>query len=78
MVLLLIYKLWTASTRHVPLDKRSSAVPKIQWRLGEFMLANLQELENSGDFEKGGLESRKSQNKRNQKKVSAVLYRSDD
>ena len=42
------------------------------------MLANLQELENSGDFDKGGLESRKSQNKRNQKKVSAVLYRSDD
>ena len=42
------------------------------------MLANLQELENSGDFEKGGLESQKSQNKRNQKKFSAVLYRSDD
>ena len=56
----------------------SSAVPKIWWRLGEFMLANLQELENARDFEKGGLESRKSQNKRNQKKVSAILYRSDD
>lgn len=38
------------------------------------MLANLQELENSGDFEKGGLESRKSQNKRNQKKVSADSF----
>lgn len=42
------------------------------------MLANLQELENARDFEKGGLESWKSQNKRNQKKVSAILYRSDD
>ena len=42
------------------------------------MLANLQELENSGDFEKVGLESRKSQNKRDQKKVSAVVYRSVD